>query len=227
MSKNIRDLGFVLFIMALMFSFALGGELHDAERPGYIVKIVTPIGKVFYEGKMREMQEEGTGSLIRHDLVLTANHVTKGLKEGRQIKVRFMGDIVLFGKVIRHNKEKDLCLLEIPSTLMPVIKISGNDPHLFQEVTSGGFAYGKEYQELTGMVLRWYELGEKQQGTAFSVMGGCVSGMSGGPAVANGKLMGILFGTDEEVSISMCPNAISINNFLKGLDLSEKSGILE
>lgn len=224
--RNIRDLGFILFVMTLLFSVALGKDLQDSPQPSYVVKVITPIGKHRFEGKMQDMTEIGTGSIIRYDLVLTCEHVIHNLIDGRRINITYLGGPISTATVIKSDSQQDLALLKIPDTLLPILKISGLDPMIGDTVKIGGFANGEKYKILTGEVVKWYLMREDGEATCFEVNKQGASGMSGGPVInRDRKMAGIIFGAGP--GYSMCPNAVAIRNFLKGFDLSEMSGTIE
>lgn len=199
--KLIRDFVFVMFVMMLLFSVALA-------QPGYVVK-VSPHDS-------NNSSSVGTGSIIRYDLVLTAQHVVRDRIKGRLVPVTFVGGSVSQGKVIKESKERDLALLRIPRTLMPIIKV-GSDPSSGQMVNISGFAHGNHFQTVTGEVVGWYSNTEHGLPRVFRVNKESISGMSGGPVTIDGRLVGILFGAHTDYS--MCPSARSINEFLADFDL--------
>lgn len=211
------------FLSYAVTLFAEVPVVVTCEQPGYAVQIIVDHGK---------MADAGSGSLIRCDLVLTAAHVLDDYTDKSTIYVAFVGDLAVEAEIVKQNKMQDIAVLSIPPVLMPTIKISQTDPKEGDEISIFGFAHGTKFSRLDSRLYKWYDFSKNGNGseTAFSVKGMCIDGMSGGPAVMGGILVGTLTGTDSKrvrVPESYCPNASKINKFLKGFDLNKFDGIIE
>jgi hypothetical protein len=181
-------------------------------QPAHVVKVESNCGREFYIG---------TGSVIRHDLVLTNHHVVEGV---RTCRITFYNGVKVNAKVIKRNSVRDLALIRIPSTKAKPIELAKADPTPGTEVTIYGWAKGKEFSRLKSKVKEYYTFREKGNEMGFSVDGVTIDGMSGGPAQTNGqRLVGTLVGSEGDMDKESLLSSISgIRIFLKGFDLSQK-----
>lgn len=213
-----KDFAFIaaLLLAALLASVSWGATPQPADQPDYIVRVLVDFGKYL---------DVGTGSVIRRDLIITANHVIRDDTPETPIYVEFLDGKRVVAEILRQDDPQDLALLKIPPCLIPRLHVSATDPYTGEVVTIRGFAHGEDYMELTGKVNGWF-LFDKQGSSCFTVSGVSISGMSGGPATnKDGLLVGTLTGADDKDSY--LPNAEKINKFLEGLDLSRYDGIIE
>ncbi len=182
----------------------------ECEQPRYAVKVAVDFGKY---------ADTGTGSLVRHDLIISAYHVVAGDTEKTPIYITFRNGEKVEAEVIKSADNQDLVLLRIPSTLRVPIKIGRLDMEKGEQVVISGWALGKDYKRLESRVHEWYKFDQDGKDTAFSVKGVCISGMSGGPAVRRGRLVGVLTGADDVESY--CSDLKAIKKLLKEFDLAE------
>jgi len=219
--KICQRIAFVLlglyFLSYAVTAFGENPKPVPVFQPGYAVKIEAHYGRGF---------DSGSGALIRRDLVLTCNHLFVGIST-EDIRVIMLGGTVVKAEIVKQDKMQDLALLEIAPVLLPIVKIAKTDPKEGDSISVMGFAYGKHFMSLQSEFYKWYDFSQKGDGDerAFSVKGTSIDGMSGGPAVSVGLLVGTLTGTDDEESY--CPTAAKINKFLKGFDLAKFDGILK
>ena len=183
----------------------------ECDQPAYVVKVWVDHG---------EFYDVGTGALIRNNLVLSANHVTVDDTRKTPIYVQFYNGDKVEAQRVWWDKDQDVALLQIPTTNHETVSLGDRDPTPGTDITIYGWADGKTFSSLESKVHEYYNLTNDGKATAFSVRGTCISGMSGGPAVTDGKLVGVLFGADKEESY--CGNLSKIKKFIKGFDNRKK-----
>ncbi|MHC4117581.1 MAG: trypsin-like peptidase domain-containing protein [Planctomycetota bacterium] len=164
-----------------------------------ILAAIVAVGTIPYPNVVRVFAEEGDGSsngtgiLVRSDLVVTNNHVIK-TRTG-QVRVMFPDWSVYDAEVVKVDKTWDLAALRILPVTIPSMPL-GERPEKGDMVTVGGYGPGW-YEAHTGPVVKFYQPTRKDASDLFSVDAMVRSGDSGGPVTKGGQLVGVLFGCSD------------------------------
>lgn len=179
---------------------------NQSPRP-FVVRVVVEFPRY---------NDVGTGSLIQGDLVQTANHVIRDLKNNGTLYVELPDGKVVTGKVIKKDVLQDLALIQIDQTKFETVKLAEKTPGLGETVTVAGFAHGNTYTENSGKVTKFVLPGRKAKvESVFKIDRPAIGGMSGGPAFdASGNLVGVLWGSvDGDAYVT---GVTQLHEFLKG-----------
>jgi len=127
----------------------------------------------------------GSGVLVSEDQVLTNWHV---VKSGGPFRVLFPSWTVVKAEVIKVDRNWDLALLGLRRKVIVKSVGYGEKVEIGDTVTIGGYGRGW-FESKTGVVKQISDYW-------FRVDVGARDGDSGSPVLKDGKLIGILFGTD-------------------------------
>ena len=164
-----------------------------------ILAAIVAVGTIPYPNVVRVFAEErdgssnGTGVLVRSDLVVTNYHIVRNCRG--KVRVLFPDWSVYEAEVIKADKTWDLAALRITPVIIPPMPL-GERPEKGDMVTVGGYGPGW-YEAHTGPVVKFYQPTRADAYDLFSVGAKVRSGDSGGPVTKGGKLVGILFGCSD------------------------------
>ena len=188
-------------------------KVEECIQPHYVVKVEVDLGR---------QRDVGSGALIRHNLIVTGEHVARGgIKGKKPVYVTFYDGDTIKARVVEYNKAQDIALLRIDKVDIDPVKLGVLDPTEGEKIIIYGWANGTDMMRLSSRVHDFYTFKEGSGSKVFSVLGSTISGMSGGPAVnQHGVLMGIMVGADKKESY--CPNISNIKTMIKGFDNRKK-----
>ena len=174
---------------ALIALLLLCTPLAAAEPPSYVVRVKVTFGR---GGEV----DNGSGSLIGPDRVLTAWHNLRNHRVGNLTIVLTDGTIVP-ATVLKKDRIRDLALLKLERpTLVPYVKLAGEEPERRETVTIHGYPFAGDYEQVTGTVGRRFSATSTGPPILFRVSDRAKAGMSGGPVInAAGEQCGVLFGS--------------------------------
>lgn len=159
----------------------------------------------------------GSGFSVKENIIITNAHVV-GYK--KKVTVNLYDGTSIKGTVIKTDAEKDLALIEVNKTLMPLSIIS-NNLSIGQEVYAIGTPKDMPYTMTKGIISALDRV--LGQNSYIQIDASVNSGNSGGPLVDdNGNVIGIitLKASDAE-GIGFAINAKDINNFIEGVEVYE------
>lgn len=159
-----------------------------ADQPGYVVNVTNEHGRFI---------DHGTGTLVHPQFVLTCSHNVDILPEG-DTTVTFKNGDVVKATVYRRNALMDLLLLKLETIRYEKpLAISTTRAEAGDTVTAKGFpGTGGVYREYTGNVAPDIISIGNIRGSVFRVIDTPVrQGVSGGPVIRDGKLVGVLWGS--------------------------------
>jgi serine protease Do len=164
-----------------------------------LLEKIRPVLVVVQNGR----RGSGAGFLAGEGLVLTSQHVVAGK---RQIKVVLDDDTTYDAAVLLREPERDLAMLEIPTTGHAVAVISEREPKPGEMVFAFGHPWGQR-AVLTGGVLSAVIKAHTHNGE-FPLLrtdARLAPGNSGGPLFdAAGEVIGLnamIFGGDQNIAI--------------------------
>ena len=161
---------------------------------------IRPILVVVYNGR----RGAGAGVFVGDGLVLTNNHV---VARGRSYKVTLEGDASFEARVLAHDPDVDLALLEIPANGHPAAVFSKRDVRPGELVFAYGHPWGQR-NVLTSGVLSAITIARTRRGEIPILRTDVhlAPGFSGGPLLdAAGEVIGIntmIVGGDQSVAVS-------------------------
>lgn len=160
-----------------------------AAEPSYLVKVQVSFNN---GGEV----DNGSGSLIGPDRVLTAWHNLRNYRIGNLQVVLSNGEVIS-ATVIKKDRIPDLAVLQLARpTLVPFAKLAEEEPERRETVTAHGYPFGQEHKSITGQVGRRYAALRNGNPILFRISKRGFPGMSGGPVEnSNGELCGVLFGS--------------------------------
>lgn len=191
----------IAFLLILFIAMVSYGQ----EQKPFVAKII--VDYTSYE-------DRGSGSLIESDLVLTCFHNIRD-RRTQPIWAEFSDGTRKKCSIVKKDPTLDLCLLRIDPVLYPVVEVAAKPVERGDQITICGFPLGKDYKEISGKVIgrRCHRINGPE--TVFLVSEKSIAGMSGGPALRNGKLVGVLFGSNVYSNIS---GVDAIHGFIKDVD---------
>lgn len=222
----LRPLAFVLLLVPVLTSW--GNEIrnsvvkiHSSHRPPDFLRPWT-------KGPIR--QTTGSGVIIAGERILTNAHVvqysSRLLVQGYQSTERVPARIIGFAP------EMDLALLEIDDKSFfekrPPLTLSDGIPKLKETVNVYGYPIGGDQLSITEGIIsrieftRYFDL---TPGLRIQIDAALNPGNSGGPALADGKIVGLVFSgipTAENIGYLIPANEIRL--FLKDLEDGEYGG---
>lgn len=140
----------------------------------------------------------GSGFLIDRDHILTSAHV---VEYATQLKVKTSGDNEKLNAVVEAlAPEIDLALLRLTDekTLPKAVPLSLDPklPAIKQDVTVYGFPTGGSLSVTKGIVSRieFVAYSDEVSGLSIQIDAAINQGNSGGPVVADGKVVGLVYG---------------------------------
>lgn len=199
------------------------GPDEDAELRKSVVKIFTTsrgpdLARPFK--KQDPQDSSGSGVVIEGGRILTNNHV---VRYGQRILVQPEGSSdKLKARVVATGDGIDLAIIELEDKTFfdthPPIRMSEELPEIGQNVVSYGYPLGGDAMSVTkGIVSRieYTEYDSSTSGLRIQVDAALNHGNSGGPVVADGKLVGIVFsGIDTAQNIGYLIPVEEIRAFL-------------
>jgi len=141
--------------------------------------------------------DNGSGSLIAPDKVLTAWHNLRNYRVGN-LQVVLTDGTVVPATVLKRDRVPDLALLKLKRpTLVPFVQLAQEEPDKGDTVTIHGYPFGdREAEAVTGQVREWLSAVRTGPDIVFAIDKRCKPGMSGGPAINDQKEQcGVLWGT--------------------------------
>lgn len=208
----------VLEYTSLIILFIVG-SLILVQQPRLSKMLLTPKQPqcvVRVKAERSNESDLGTGVLISSDLVLTAHHV---VRQGGKVTVEFKSGLTREAKVVKTSNLWDLALLQFDSVLYIPVQLADKAAVKQDVITIGGFPGSKEYTERSGRVVGFRSPDRNSDDFIFVVGNRCESGMSGGPAFKDGKLVGILFGT---LRFANCTGLEAIKEFIYEQSISRQ-----
>lgn len=128
----------------------------------------------------------GSGVMVGPDLVVTNCHVTR---DSAQVSV-VRGGVRWRASAQLADVTHDLCLLQVPGVVAPVVPLAEADVLIGQPVTALGYSGGVDLQHSFGEVVDLHRLGD---GSVLQTSNGFSSGASGGGLFdRDGRLVGVL-----------------------------------
>jgi S1-C subfamily serine protease len=191
------------FLSAIVLTFALIASASADVPPSNVVHVIV-------EDK-GDTGSNGTGTLVRPDLILTNWHVVKD-RVGK-VRIVFPGWFVYEAKVVKVDKKWDLAALQIEPLLLPPIEL-GVRAEKGDIVVVGGYGSGR-YKVVSGKVLAFYSPGLNSPEDIMQIDAKVRSGDSGGPMLKDGKLVGVLFGCRPDGTYGATIDRVK--KFLKGV----------
>jgi S1-C subfamily serine protease len=155
------------------------------------VGTVPPANVVRVFAEERDGSSNGTGTLVRSDLIITNHHI---VRDCSRVRVMFPDWTVYEAEIVKIDKRWDLAALRITPVLIPPMPL-GERPEKGDVVTVGGYGPGW-YATDEGRVLKFHAPDRRSPGDLFNVDAYVRSGDSGGPVVGDG-LVGVLFGCSD------------------------------
>ncbi len=208
-------IAFVTFVVGTFtISTALKSKIFLGDsQPAYVVNVTVAYNTLDQE------QDQGTGTLIRSDLVLTCHHVVRDARPGDRVFVTFKHGMEREALVIKTDKDLDLAVLRIDPVITAAARASRKAAIKNQEVVIGGFPTVDKYQEIRGRVAGFRDATRNSPGKELFIVSqrsaGMSGGMSGGPVFnMGGEVVGVLFGN---LRYAHCTGLEAIKTFMKGV----------
>lgn len=189
------------FLPAYTATTARAAEVRDS-----VVKIeVTSRSPDYFRPwtKRSPSRSSGSGVMISGGRLLTNAHV---VQYASQIEVQPSGSSTKHeARVVVVAPEMDLALLEFDdpaiAAALPPLEIDAALPELRQDVTVLGYPVGGDELSITEGIVSRIEYAEYyyySRGLRIQIDAALNPGNSGGPAVSDGRLIGLVFSTIEE-----------------------------
>ena len=147
-----------------------------------------------------------TGTVIgqdkEHSYVVTCWHL---LRDGeRPIYVRTNEGRNYEAEIVKMNPVNDFLLLRCPNTGIAPVKYSEDTDAVKQndDVTMYGFSASHGFVRTTGKVVKFVSFGSGD--VAMETTCGTSEGMSGGPIIVNGCVVGVITGSDGRGAVGPC-----------------------
>lgn len=180
-------------LSAIVLAFALIAPASADVPPANVVHVIVE--------DRGDISSNGTGTLIRSDLIITNWHVVKD--RAGKVRVIFpdsaenslhgqFAHSVYEAEVVKTNKKWDLAALRISPVLLPSV-ILGRRPEKGDIIVVGGYGSG-EYEADSGKVLGFYAPTRDTPNDIVRIDARVRNGDSGGPMLKDGRLVGVLFG---------------------------------
>jgi S1-C subfamily serine protease len=168
-------------------------------RPGFVAKLTMHYGN---------HSDHGSGVLISDSRVLTCYHNVRSYNHGGKNLLVHFGSMTYTAKIVKVDSTRDLALLSIPPQL--ILPVEPGEVAKGDEVVIHGFPQ-RRYQEVAATVVGKASHTRTGPDEVLIMDRPVKGGMSGGPVLKNGKLVGILFGSDD---YSRATDIDSIREFL-------------
>ncbi len=216
---------FRLFLLSLLFPFALGASESDAIKRS-VVKIYTVYKKLNYlePWNVSVHRANGSGAIIEGNRILTNAHV---VANSTFIEVKHSGETMRYkARVLAVSHQADLALLEVDDVrfFKNTKALKFDDlPQMQQKVSIFGFPAGGTTLSISeGIVSRIEHFRYKHSGEPFlgiQVDAAINPGNSGGPAVSEGKIIGVVMqNLPHAQNIGYLVPTPIIRHFLKDLE---------
>jgi S1-C subfamily serine protease len=212
-----------LLIAAVVSPAAMAG---DSLGPYVGLRIRDEVGGRQPSRVARQSYEErrGSGVVVGQSksggwFVLTNNHVVASEQKGRvpAPSVYLDGDW-RSGRVLGTDPDADLALIFVrSSTALRAVKVAAAVPSDGTKVTTRAFAAGTKWTTRKGTLRHTIVLKDGKQGIAPHTQFVSVTfkpGESGGAVIADGRLVGLIYGNDVENKTGLCVDLPSIKAFL-------------
>ena len=200
-----RILSIVLLFLLLISFSAYAINFTPEETYNSVVVVYTETGV-------------GSGFSIRENLIITNAHV---VGNNEKVAINLYDGTTINGKVIKSDIDKDLALIKIDKTLVP-LNINKENISIGQEVYAIGAPKDMPYTMTKGIISALdRKIGKNNY---IQIDASVNSGNSGGPLVDDsGDVIGIitLKASDAE-GIGFAINTKDINNFIDDVDISEE-----
>ena len=200
-----RILSIVLLFLLLISFSAYAINFTPEETYNSVVVVYTETGV-------------GSGFSIRENLIITNAHV---VGNNEKVAINLYDGTTINGKVIKSDIDKDLALIKIDKTLVP-LNINKENISIGQEVYAIGAPKDMPYTKTKGIISALdRKIGKNNY---IQIDASVNSGNSGGPLVDDsGDVIGIitLKASDAE-GIGFAINTKDINNFIDDVDISEE-----
>jgi len=178
-----------------------------ASEPSYLVRVQVKFGTV---GEI----DNGSGSLIAPDKVLTAWHNLRNYRIGN-LQVVLTDGTVVPATVIKKDRVPDLALLKLNRpTLVPYVRLAAEEPNKGDTVTVHGYPKAGAHKSVTGTVGMRFAATQAGLPILFRITARGEPGMSGGPVInAEGEQCGVLFGS---LAGAYATGIEAVHRFLEG-----------
>lgn len=176
-----------------------------ASEPSYLVRVQVKFGTAV---------DNGSGSLIAPDKVLTAWHNLRNHRIGN-LQVVLTDGTVVPATVIKKDRIPDLALLKLKRpTLVPYVQLASVEPDQGDTVTVHGYPKARAHSSVTGTVGIRFAATQRGLPILFRISNRCEPGMSGGPVInAEGEQCGVLFGS---LAGAYATGIEAVHRFLEG-----------
>lgn len=194
-----------LLVVALMLlsSFAIAEE---KKHNGVCIVRIEPHGG-------------GSGFFVGDNKVVTAYHVIAPcVEENKRIRIEFKNTIAL-AKVIKHNKETDVALLEAIVDGETILDIAENPPEVGDKVINKGHPHNLWTCHMCeGEVkdIATFTREGKYTSNQYVTKSHVIEGMSGGPVLNEaGQVVGLISARSNDFKQAFCPTLEQIKDILK------------
>ncbi len=188
----------VIIFLGLFLSMAYG-QMHDDLSKEAIVKVYTVSKRLNYQEPWASsmMQSTGSGAIIEGNIILTNAHV---VANQTFLEVQRFGERKRYtAKVYAVSHQADLALLKVEDESffngVTPLKL-GKLPQIEQEITVYGYPMGGSTLSATiGVVSRIEHTRYTHSGESYlaiQVDAAVNPGNSGGPAISDGKIVGVV-----------------------------------
>ena len=131
----------------------------------------------------------GTGTFVSDNVILTCKHVVEKRIDDQSVTIVTESGEVFVAVQVLEDVDDDLALVLIEGRAGPIME-TGPPPNLGVEVTLIGAPFAvNDNRQLT---MAWGRVSREIYGKDFLIDGFAWHGYSGGPAIVNGKIVGVL-----------------------------------
>jgi tetratricopeptide (TPR) repeat protein len=196
MQQRITHLSLSLIVVVYLLGSANSGSAQEYDGPDLVERVKPAVVLIVTDTKRKNEVSQGTGFLIRSDLVVSNWHV---IEEAKTIIVKtIQGKWVNVKSILSKDSQRDLALLELDSPLEGVLplKIATSLPREGEYVMVVGNPEGLGWSNSDGRVASIRE--PKGSPRLLQITAPISHGSSGSPVVnRRGEVVGVAVGMKE------------------------------
>lgn len=161
----------------------------------------------------------GTGFFIADDIVMTNHHVIDSRKDAEGgIRIEYNNRLYP-AKYLRSLPDIDVAILKLNQKIGKPLTLAKKNPKNGDKISIFGHPWAVWKVHLSeGKVLQGYDVKKGQSDllyTMYETDASTMDGMSGSPAISNGKVVGLVFGRQPEGTNGYFTAIEDINKFLE------------